>query len=483
VPIVVRCKCGKVLRAPESLGGKTVRCPACKTPLRIPAEGPAANSAAITASSAEYSAPPLFTPPQSLGVASPESDDDFENRLAPPETPVGLGAELAAASSLLASSSCDFSATAAKQTTAVIATKTAGALGREAILLQQGLQRRNARRFLYLLFALTLVPLVVSTLHPDDTIERVGRTLQAHPELETAQIDSEASLFRTLPDERFEGAHLSYFTKAHWLYAAISAAAFLGLMLLCFELGRAKAWQLAVVALVTATVGILFLVIVQWIASVTDGQFLISRNPIILVIFYVAKFIGFSYSAALNPEYGFWMSFFGFTFGVGLCEELTKALPILFVARSDAALDWRAAAVWGLASGVGFGVAEGILYSSDYYNGVATGEMYVVRFVSCVGLHGMWAAAVGIMIARCRDDMQKDWDWSDLAIAILKVQAVPMVLHGLYDVMLKKEMTGWAIGVAVLSFVWLAVLIEWCRREESGMMARNAARWSARAAT
>jgi RsiW-degrading membrane proteinase PrsW (M82 family) len=418
-----------------------------------------------------------------LGTPIPESDDDFEYRLAPPETPLGLGTELAATSSPVASANVYGSPKAPKARVAAIATKTADELGREALLLQQGLQRRSARRFLYVLFALTLVPLVVSTFHADDTMERVSRTLQAQPELETAQIDSEASLFRTLPDERFEGAHLSYFTKAHWLYAAISAAAFLGLILLSFELGRAKAWQLAVVALVTATAGILFLLIVQWIASITDGRLLISRNPIILVIFYVAKFIGFSYSAALNPEYGFWLSFFGFTFGVGLCEELTKALPILFVARGNTALDWRGAGVWGLASGVGFGVAEGILYSSDYYNGVATAEIYLVRFVSCVGLHAMWAAAVGIMIARCRDDMQKDWEWSDLAIAILKVQAVPMVLHGLYDVMLKKEMTGWAIAVAVLSFVWLAVLIEWCRREEAGMMARNAARWSTRAAT
>jgi RsiW-degrading membrane proteinase PrsW (M82 family) len=365
----------------------------------------------------------------------------------------------------------------------VRATKTASELSNEAFLLQQRFARRTARRFLYLLFSLTLLPLVISTFSVDDTIERISRTIQAHPELENAPIDSEASLFQMLPKTRFEGAHLSYFTKSHWLYAAISAAAFLGMMLLCFELGRAKVWQLAVVALVTATAGILFLIAVQWIAAITEGRFLASRNLIIMTIFYVAKFIGFSYSAAVNPEYGFWLSFFGFTFGVGLCEELTKALPILVIARTDAELDWRGAAMWGLASGVGFGVAEGILYSSDYYNGVATAEIYVVRFVSCVGLHAMWAAAVGIMIARCRDEMQQDWEWRDLAIAVLKVQAVPMVLHGLYDVMLKKEMSGWAIGVAVLSFLWLAALIEWCRREESGMMARNAARWSARPAT
>jgi hypothetical protein len=296
-----------------------------------------------------------------LGTANPESDEDFEYRLAPPESPSGSTPEPVTTSPLFDSANSGARAIAPGHMAAAVATKSADAFSREALLLQHGLRQRTARRFLYFLFALTLVPLVASTFHADDTPERVGRTLQAHPELETAQIDSEVSLFRTLPDERFEGAHLSYFTKAHWLYAAISAAAFLGSMLLCFELGRAKAWQLAAVALVTATVGILFLVIVQWIASFTDGRFLVSRNPIILVIFYVAKFIGFSYSAALNPEYGFWLSFLGFTFGVGLCEELTKALPILFVARGSAELDWRAAAVWGLASGVGFGVAEGIL--------------------------------------------------------------------------------------------------------------------------
>lgn len=220
----------------------------------------------------------------------------------------------------------------------------------------------------------------------------------------------------------------------------------------------------------------------QIIAAWADGRWLISRNPIILVFFYVFKFIGFSYSVASDPEYGFLMSFLGFTLGVGLCEELTKALPILFMVRGEGDLDWRGACAWGLASGVGFGVAEGIMYSSDYYNGVTSGGIYVVRFVSCVGLHAMWAAAVGIMIARLRDDMQQDWGWGELIIAILKIQGVPMVLHGLYDVMLKKEMELAALGIAALSFAWLALLIEWMRREEAAMMARNAARWAGRGA-
>jgi RsiW-degrading membrane proteinase PrsW (M82 family) len=429
-------------------------------------------------------APPAGGPAKPTVAPAPQptaEDDDFEYRLAPPEPPARVEPERILPPTPAIEITGKGSKSAGKRV--ATPTKTAAELGREAFLLQQGLERRPVRRFLYLVFLVTLLPLALSMMSKDDTLERVARTLSAHPELEDTPIDSEEGLFKLLPDQRFEGAHLSHFTKAHWLYALFSAAGFFGLMVLCFELGRARVWQLGVVALATATAGILFLIVVQWIAAFTEGRFLASSNILVMVVFYIAKFIGFSYSAALDPTYGFWMSFFGFTFGVGLCEELTKALPILIMARTDAELDWRGAAVWGLASGVGFGVAEGILYSSDYYNGVATGEIYVVRFVSCVALHAMWAAAVGIMIARCRDEMQSDWEWSDLAIAVLKVQAVPMILHGLYDVMLKKEMDLPALGVAVISFLWLAFLIEWCRREEASMMARNAARWAGRTPT
>jgi hypothetical protein len=36
---------------------------------------------------------------------------------------------------------------------------------------------------------------------------------------------------------------------------------------------------------------------------------------------------------------------------------------------------------------------------------------------------------------------------------------VPMLLHGLYDTLLKKEMNAVALGVAVLSFLFLAFQI------------------------
>jgi len=59
-------------------------------------------------------------------------------------------------------------------------------------------------------------------------------------------------------------------------------------------------------------------------------------HGIATLIFYVIKLIGFSYHAADDPENGFLLSFLGFTIGVGLCEEFTKAMRSSFAAATTA---------------------------------------------------------------------------------------------------------------------------------------------------
>ena len=44
--------------------------------------------------------------------------------------------------------------------------------------------------------------------------------------------------------------------------------------------------------------------------------------------------------------------------------------------------------------------AEGIMYSSRYYNGFASPGIYFVRFISCVALHALWTGSVGISVHR-----------------------------------------------------------------------------------
>ena len=101
------------------------------------------------------------------------------------------------------------------------------------------------------------------------------------------------------------------------------------------------------------------------------------------------------------PSIPIWASIIGYTLGVGLTEELSKSIA----ARVDS-FDglWNRAGL-GFASGIGFGVAEAVLYSYRDYAGHSDWTMYVVRFVFCVGFHGVMSS---ISVLFLRDDW---WDF------------------------------------------------------------------------
>jgi RsiW-degrading membrane proteinase PrsW (M82 family) len=112
--------------------------------------------------------------------------------------------------------------------------------------------------------------------------------------------------------------------------------------------------------------------------------------------------------------------------------------------------------LWGLGSGAGFGIAEAVLYSGQYYNGVSSGGIYMVRFFSCVALHAIWTGSAAITLHKNQHLVQQVENWYDYIPVLVRILFVPMVLHGLYDTLLKKEMSGLALGVAALSFLFLA---------------------------
>jgi RsiW-degrading membrane proteinase PrsW (M82 family) len=114
--------------------------------------------------------------------------------------------------------------------------------------------------------------------------------------------------------------------------------------------------------------------------------------------------------------------------------------------------------IWGLASGAGFGIAEAIMYSNRYYNGVSGLGIYLVRFISCVALHAIWSGSVAILLFIRRDLFAELDRWFDWVLPTLFVIAVPAVLHGLYDTCLKKDQSAIALVVAFASFGYLAFL-------------------------
>jgi RsiW-degrading membrane proteinase PrsW (M82 family) len=129
-----------------------------------------------------------------------------------------------------------------------------------------------------------------------------------------------------------------------------------------------------------------------------------------------------------------------------------------------------------MASGVGFGVAEGLLYSTKMYHGVAPASFYLVRFASCVALHAVWSASVGITIFQSRAVVRRLvaalfygarlLRWDEIAWPLLRVLGVAMALHGLYDALLTEQMIVPALVVALVSFGWLGWQVESAREGE-----------------
>lgn len=420
MPIEVSCECGGRFRAKDELAGRQVKCPRCARMLTIPSQ---------TFDLVEDEPPPRPGYRASAPAAQVRASDPV------PYQAQGL----------------------AYQSRAAIA-------------------GRPAREWLYLALALTLIPLLWSTFHSHrETLEqRLRQTIAVHPEARDRVVQAmqredltEAELFAALPGHRFEGALLEYGSKMHWLYALVAAGVFFGLALVMLPAASTKPLHVFLTGLFTGTAGVLLLLGVQLIASSMRGRIIIPRS-IVGLIFLILKGIQLSYDAANDAKSNFFLSALGFTFGVGLCEELCKALPLLWHYRKRAKLDWRGACLWGFLSGVGFGLSEAIMYSGDSYNGFAAGQTYLVRFISCVGLHGIWAAAAGIFIYKHQNLIQDAASWYGMLFSSAVLVSVPMVLHGFYDTMLKKDMNTAALCVAVISFGWLVFQIEQARWRESG---------------
>ncbi len=472
--ISFHCPCGKSVHAPDSAAGKRGKCPACGQVLHVPP-----------------------TPPPDEPTYGVKSDQEPAGRVSP-ETPdtdrVGRQPNRRRASS----------PNHPRADAAEAESQADGPSSRGRKRRSRGKPVRSSSvdllDYAYWLLPLTFLPLAFTLVlgHRDDTFDRLVRSVEkAFPPQEgraapagppatrpgtppgdnagpgRGDSDQEISLddvLARLPGHRIEGAFLPRRTFLHWVFALASAVFFLGLALVLFRSESPPAHLLGV-GLFTATVGIVLLFVVQKLASWTQGHFLISGNVIVLVLFYVAWAIGFSYRAALDPDMGFVASFLGYMFGVGLCEEVCKVLPVLWYYRNRGELPWRTALAWGFVSGVGFGVSEGITYSADFYNGLAPWDIYLVRFVSCVTLHGIWSASTALFICRHPGLIQGDFGWIELLPRLVALVGVSMVLHGLYDTLLKRDLNIPALVVALLSFGWLAWNVEVSRRGEEALAA------------
>ena len=324
------------------------------------------------------------------------------------------------------------------------------------------------RQHLHWVLILGLMPLVLSTVFGDSStvLEHIEHSLENHPEVNADAVMESTSLHdlaMQFPEHRIDGALLSADTYWHWGFALLSSVAFLGLFLVMWPGKESRASALLITGLATGTVGIFLLLGFQWVAFSTQGVGLRRARGIVALLFFVVQFIGYSYRCALEEGNSFVSSFFGFTFGVGLCEELCKALPVAFYLSGSEKRSLREVCLVGLASGVGFGVSEGITYSAEYYNGIQDLWIYIIRFLSCVSLHAIWAGSVALLMYRNQDYLE--WSWEGAFGFVVYYLSVAMILHGVYDTLLKQDHELLAVLSALVSFGWFQWTLSRASRE------------------
>ncbi len=438
--ISVTCSgCGKRLKAKDALAGRTVPCPACGTKLMI---GSPDDIAAAILRGDDVELPPVerqaptpredAEPPKRAAERAPRRDPAPSLRTIP-----GRGAPLQSLPPLTTNDPPFW------------------------------------LRHLHWLLVLSLIPLAVLLLQKppeeQDLRERLIETIEQAPADAQARIvqavgdqqDDKGVLekiFAALPDHKLVGAWLPRNTWGHWLLTAGAALLFFLFLLALSTDGSARPQHLLLVGVFTATAGLLLLFCVQ-AAAEWSQHFIVIPTSISGILFYIVWLIGFSYRAASDPNSNIILSLLGFTLGVGLCEEICKALPLIFYYRRPNQQSWRGAYLGGLASGASFGLAEAIIYAGGFYNGISGAGIYFVRNISCVALHALWTGSAAITIHRRQQLFQQEMRWYDWIVRFIAVVSVPMVLHGLYDTLLKKEQNALALVVAAASFVWLAFQI------------------------
>lgn len=139
---------------------------------------------------------------------------------------------------------------------------------------------------------------------------------------------------------------------------------------------------------------------------------------------------------ALNPFNNlvntvFPLTLFGYIFGVGLTEELGKALPLLIInRRTNVPLIPQTLVFYGLMSGIAFGVFEGVQcqikinaeqeYTTAYF-------LNILRLTSLPFIHAVWCGIAGYFIS-----FASLYPKYRIALYFLAI-AIPALLHGVYD--------------------------------------------------
>ena len=159
------------------------------------------------------------------------------------------------------------------------------------------------------------------------------------------------------------------------------------------------------------------------------------------------------------------LRFIGMFLGVGIHEELCKAAILFWIARRPGKLLIPQSLVfYGMMSGLGFGIYEGVHYQQTINRTQEIDAAYflnVLRLTSLPFLHAIWTGMAGYFIAFAA--LYPRHQYSLWAVAI----GIPALLHAVYNTF------GWnviGLATAMLGVVLLMTYLSNCVRIQQGLL-------------
>lgn len=161
----------------------------------------------------------------------------------------------------------------------------------------------------------------------------------------------------------------------------------------------------------------------------------------------------------LTDSTNFFTRALGMFFAVGINEEICKAaIVFLIVRRPGTFLAPQTVVFYGMISGLGFGIYEGVAYQQNINRGQGVDTAYflnIARLTSLPFLHAIWTGIAAYFISFSILVPKKRYALWIIAIGI------PATLHAVYDTF------GWSLiglGTGLLSVILLMTYLSNCNQ-------------------
>jgi TPR repeat protein/RsiW-degrading membrane proteinase PrsW (M82 family) len=184
----------------------------------------------------------------------------------------------------------------------------------------------------------------------------------------------------------------------------------------------------------TASFGFAFFYIIEHF--VNNHESLRSGNRYVLSLKLILDFLKWSRETAFAGDAGFFTRLIGFTFGVGLLEELTKALPVIaLMLFKKSNTSSNTLIVAGFFSGLAFGVMENFQCYSPW-TGTLSFSGNLTRWFACAPSHAVYNTINCVFLIFYAEKIKFYWGrnrFSEATFCVVLSLLTISFVHGFYN--------------------------------------------------